>query len=53
MVQTDHQWTYGFGPGCETPPLDRNLLGGKGKGDAEMASMGLPVPPGFIISTGK
>ena len=27
------------------------MLGGKGKGLAEMASLGLPVPPGFIITT--
>ena len=30
---------------------DRNLLGGKGANLAEMASIGLPVPPGFTIST--
>ena len=29
----------------------RNLLGGKGAGLAEMASLGLPVPPGFTITT--
>jgi pyruvate,orthophosphate dikinase len=29
----------------------RNLLGGKGAGLAEMAQLGLPVPPGFTIST--
>ncbi len=29
----------------------RNLLGGKGAGLAEMANLGLPVPPGFTIST--
>lgn len=45
------EYVYSFGPGAETPPLDKNLLGGKGKGLAEMASIGLPVPPGFIIST--
>src|SRR3954470_24473813 len=30
---------------------NRNLLGGKGANLAEMASIGLPVPPGFTIST--
>src|SRR5690242_17379211 len=30
---------------------DKNLLGGKGANLAEMASIGLPVPPGFTIST--
>ncbi|MCK6452419.1 MAG: pyruvate, phosphate dikinase, partial [Alphaproteobacteria bacterium] len=29
----------------------RNLLGGKGAGLAEMATLGLPVPPGFTITT--
>jgi len=29
----------------------RNLLGGKGAGLAEMANLGLPVPPGFTITT--
>ncbi len=29
----------------------RNILGGKGANLAEMARLGLPVPPGFIIST--
>ena len=29
----------------------RNLLGGKGAGLAEMTNLGLPVPPGFTIST--
>ena len=29
----------------------KNLLGGKGKNLAEMGRLGLPVPPGFIIST--
>ena len=29
----------------------RNILGGKGTNLAEMARLGLPVPPGFTIST--
>jgi pyruvate,orthophosphate dikinase len=29
----------------------RNLLGGKGANLAEMCSLGLPVPPGFTITT--
>ena len=29
----------------------RNLLGGKGAGLADMANLGLPVPPGFTITT--
>src|ERR1700730_1679707 len=30
---------------------DRRLLGGKGAGLSEMKSMGLPVPPGFVVAT--
>src|SRR2546427_2780358 len=30
---------------------DRRLLGGKGGGLAEMTSLGLPIPPGFVIAT--
>ena len=29
----------------------KNLLGGKGANLAEMASIGLPVPPGFTLTT--
>ena len=29
----------------------RNILGGKGANLAEMTSLGIPVPPGFTIST--
>lgn len=45
------EYVYSYGPGTPTPPMDKNLLGGKGKGLAEMASIGMPVPPGFILST--
>ena len=46
------QWVYNFG-GSKTDgdASMRNLLGGKGANLAEMASLGLPVPPGFTIST--
>lgn len=44
------QYIYSFGAN-EMLPLDKSLLGGKGKGLAEMAKLGLPIPPGFIIST--
>src|SRR5580658_5269307 len=41
-----------FGDGqSEGDPTRRDLLGGKGAGLAEMASLGLPVPPGFTIIT--
>ena len=35
----------------ETDGVDKMLLGGKGAGLAEMTRLGLPVPPGFIITT--
>ena len=46
------KWVYGFGGGkAEGRAAMRNLLGGKGAGLAEMAHLGLPVPPGFTITT--
>ncbi len=43
---------YYFGDGSADGKADmRNLLGGKGANLAEMASIGLPVPPGFTITT--
>ena len=43
---------YSFGNGKAEGRADmRNLLGGKGAGLAEMANLGLPVPPGFTITT--
>ena len=46
------QWVYTFAGGeSEGSAEMRNLLGGKGANLAEMANLGLPVPPGFTIST--
>src|SRR6185312_10908328 len=46
------KWVYGFGDGrAEGKASMRDLLGGKGAGLAEMANLGLPVPPGFTITT--
>jgi pyruvate, orthophosphate dikinase len=46
------KWVYSFGGGKAAGRAGmRNLLGGKGAGLAEMALLGLPVPPGFTIST--
>jgi pyruvate, orthophosphate dikinase len=46
------RYVYRFGGGVSDGGSgDRNLLGGKGANLAEMASIGLPVPPGFTIST--
>jgi pyruvate,orthophosphate dikinase len=46
------KWVYTFGRGeAEDESAPRDLLGGKGAGLAEMARLGLPVPPGFTITT--
>ncbi len=46
------KWVYGFGGGKAEGKADmKNLLGGKGANLAEMANLGLPVPPGFTITT--
>jgi len=46
------KWVYSFGDGEAEGKADmRNLLGGKGANLAEMANLGLPVPPGFTITT--
>ena len=46
------QYVFRFGGGCADGEAgNKDLLGGKGANLAEMASIGLPVPPGFTIST--
>jgi pyruvate, orthophosphate dikinase len=46
------KWVYAFGAErAEGRGEMKNLLGGKGANLAEMASLGLPVPPGFTITT--
>jgi len=46
------QWVYFFGAGKAEGDKDKkDLLGGKGAGLAEMTNLGIPVPPGFTIST--
>lgn len=46
------KWVYSFGGSNSEGRADmRNLLGGKGANLAEMASLGLPVPPGLTITT--
>ena len=45
------RFVYFFGPGrADGSAAMRDVLGGKGAGLAEMANLGLPVPPGFTIS---
>jgi pyruvate, orthophosphate dikinase len=52
-IPAKNKWVYSFGDGrAEGKASMRNLLGGKGAGLAEMANLGLPVPPGFTITTG-
>ncbi len=47
-----HKWVYNFGDGtAEGNATMKNLLGGKGANLAEMCTLGLPVPPGFTITT--
>ncbi|MPZ12621.1 MAG: pyruvate, phosphate dikinase [Kiloniellaceae bacterium] len=46
------KWVYSFGGGTADGRSEmRELLGGKGANLAEMSSLGLPVPPGFTITT--
>jgi pyruvate,orthophosphate dikinase len=46
------KWVYGFGNGrAEGSASMKALLGGKGANLAEMANLGLPVPPGFTVTT--
>ena len=51
-MSADNKWVYAFGGGdSEGEAGMRELLGGKGANLAEMAKLGLPVPPGFTITT--
>jgi pyruvate, orthophosphate dikinase len=46
------KWVYSFGHDvCEGDASQKNLLGSKGANLAEMSRIGLPVPPGFTLST--
>jgi len=46
------KWVYSFGDGSAEGRAEmRSLLGGKGANLAEMSNIGLPVPPGFTLST--
>ena len=52
MSQTQTKWVYSFGADHNEGGAEmRDLLGGKGANLAEMARIGLPVPPGFTITT--
>jgi pyruvate,orthophosphate dikinase len=46
------KWVYSFGAGkAEGRAEMKNLLGGKGANLAEMSNLGIPVPPGFTVTT--
>jgi pyruvate,orthophosphate dikinase len=50
--QASNKWVYDFGGGASDGDASmKNLLGGKGANLAEMARLGLPVPPGFTLTT--
>jgi pyruvate,orthophosphate dikinase len=52
QTTSDTKWVYSFGGGRNEGRAElKNLLGGKGANLAEMSSLGLPVPPGFTITT--
>ena len=52
MTGSASKWVYLFGGGKADGAADmKDLLGGKGANLAEMANLGLPVPPGFTITT--
>ena len=47
-----NKWVYAFGNGTADGSADMgSLLGGKGANLAEMSALGLPVPPGFTLTT--
>ena len=46
-----HKYVYDFGNKTDGDAKQRELLGGKGANLAEMAKIGLPVPPGFTVTT--
>ena len=51
MVE-DSKWIYAFGNGtAEGEATQAALLGGKGAGLAQMSRLGIPVPPGFTLTT--
>ncbi len=52
VMRPGQHWVYRFGAGSADGSAEmRDLLGGKGANLAEMSNLGLPVPPGFTIST--
>jgi len=51
-MKTSHKYVYFFGSGkADGNAKMKNLLGGKGANMAEMVKLGMPVPPGFTLTT--
>ncbi|MGZ6020337.1 MAG: PEP/pyruvate-binding domain-containing protein, partial [Phenylobacterium sp.] len=51
-TMTKTRWVYAFGGGrADGDASMKDLLGGKGANLAEMSALGLPVPPGFTVTT--
>src|ERR1700690_2596551 len=51
-MATEKKYIYFFGKGkADGTGMMKDLLGGKGAGLAEMTNAGVPVPPGFTITT--
>ena len=51
VVSENHPFVFAFGVRTDGSAEMRELLGGKGANLAEMAKIGLPVPPGFTLGT--
>jgi pyruvate,orthophosphate dikinase len=52
MAEQGVRWVYSFGGGgADGDATMKDLLGGKGANLAEMSALGLPVPPGFTVTT--
>ena len=51
VKSNDPKYVYDFGKKTDGDAKQKELLGGKGANLAEMAKIGLPVPPGFTITT--
>ena len=51
LTKKPKKYVFAFGKTTDGNASMRELLGGKGANLAEMASIDLPVPPGFTIST--
>ena len=51
VASGNHSYVFAFGARTDGGAEMRELLGGKGANLAELAKIGLPVPPGFTLAT--